>query len=242
MKKTLKRVLLVLIPILLVVAGVALYALYPMLVMQPVETGAVFGTEIYAVKNNRNDLFLLKTEEGYLLVDAGSDAEQVAASLRAIGIGADTVKWIFLTHSDYDHVAALTLFPQAEIYMGEDELNLLNGTAKRNASGGNKLPDGVRLDAIQLLTDGQMLSCGGTNMICIKAPGHTEGSMVYLADEKYLFTGDAFRVNGNKLEPHPFTMDKTRAGETLERLKDICNSSSVVLTSHYGCYENPEFE
>ena len=41
-----------------------------------------------------------------------------------------------------------------------------------------------------LLHDGQTLEIGGVRIECFLVPGHTWGHMVYLIDDKYLFTGD----------------------------------------------------
>ena len=218
--------------------GAGLYYASPLSKMKPVKTGQIPGTNIYAVRNAIVTVYLLKTDNGYILVDAGLNASQLEKSLKEAGINIDDVKWVLLTHSDSDHTAALNLFPNAAIHMSKDELPLINGTMKRNFFGGNKMPPGISLDKIGLLADGQELSFGGTNAKCISAPGHTNGSMLYLIDSKYLFTGDALMVNNGNIGVQPFAMDKELNRKTIERLRDTIENSSFVFTSHYGFRKN----
>ena len=234
MKKIVKRVLLGIVAIFILLAGVGLFYGYPMLLMNPAGTGQIPNTNIFAVKNDMVSAYLIKTNSGYIMIDAGSDPKKFEISLKKAVIDTNDVKWIFLTHSDFDHVAALSLFPNAEIYMSEDELALINGTMKRTIFGKNILPSGVGIDKIILLADGQELSFNGTKVECIKAPGHTTGSMLYLIDDKYLFTGDAFKITNGDMSVHPYSMDAELCKKTIEQLKEIVNNCSIVLTAHYG--------
>jgi glyoxylase-like metal-dependent hydrolase (beta-lactamase superfamily II) len=248
MKKALKIIL----PLAAILIAAGLCLAWPMLVMRPAKTGQIplADGQYLAIRSGRGAMYLTDTGDGYLAIDAGTKAGSVKAGLAALGIDPAQVKWVLLTHSDYDHVAALPLFENAEIYMGEGELGLLNGTVNRNASGGNKLPDGIGLDAIQLLQDGDELLFGGVSVKCVAAPGHTPGSMAYLVsgDRHFpaLFTGDALRprIKGNSVHPfridvHPYTMDKARAEETIAALP--ATGVGTVLTSHYGYYFAPAY-
>jgi glyoxylase-like metal-dependent hydrolase (beta-lactamase superfamily II) len=238
MKKTLKRILLVACIVLILLAGILFLNNLPILLMNPAETGQILNTNIYAVKDAFVTVYFIKTESGYILFDAGVYPNKLEETLKKIKIDANDVKWVFLTHSDGDHVAALPLFPNAKIYMCDDELLLLNGTTKRNVFGGNQMPAGIDIDEIILLSDGQKISLNGIDLECIKAPGHTIGSMMYLVGGKYLFTGDAFKIkNGNK-SVHLFSMDKELAKKTIEQLRETIDSSLIVLTSHYGLHNN----
>ena len=225
--------------ILVLGAGVGLCSCLSFLSMKPADTGMISGTEVQAVKNGRNASFFIKTGNGYIMLDAGPDMKKFEASLKDTGIDANDIKWILLSHSDLDHVASLPLFPDAEIYMSRDELPLINGTTKRSLFGGNKMPEGINISSIILLSDKQEISLGGINIKCIAAPGHTPGSMMYLIGGKYLFTGDAFKITKGKIGVHPFTMDSSLSKATIERLRETINGSPVVMTSHYGIMKTP---
>jgi len=237
MKKIVKRVILVFVLILVIALGIAAYNFYPMLIMKPAQTGGIPDTNIFAAKNNMNAVYFVDTGDGYIMIDAGSDVKALETVINDAGIGADDVKWVLLTHSDYDHVASLPLFPNAEIYISENEIPLLNGTVKRNAASYNSLPAEIGIDDLAPLQDGQELSFAGTAVKCLGAPGHTNGSMLYLIDGKYLFTGDVFKVDNEKLGVHPYTMDEETAKKTIESLKDTINGNTLVITAHYGYFE-----
>ena len=203
------------------------------LTIRPTKTGQILDTDIFAIKNSHVSVYFFRTDNGYIMIDAGINAKKLEKSLQEIAINANDVKLIFLTHSDRDHVNGLTLFQNATIYMSEDELPLANGTINRNRRRTNAMPEGIDINDIILLSNGQIITFGETTIEPIKAPGHTPGSMLYLINERYLFTGDAFRINKNKIMVGAFTMDKEVAGKTVEQLNDRINNSSIVLPSHY---------
>ena len=236
MKITIKKVLLALVAAIIILIAIAAIYFYPVITMSPAKTGEIPGTSIYAAKNVMGAVYFVKTNAGYIMVDAGTDAKGLLSTMGELNIGTNEVKWILITHSDYDHVSGLALFPGAKIYMNEDEMKMLDGTEKRNASKGNSLPAGVNVNAVNLLGNGQKLTFGGIEVECLKAPGHTIGSMLYLVDGSYLFTGDAFSLSKGKLGIHPFTMDKERARQTIDEFRDTVNNSRYVLSTHYGYY------
>lgn len=233
MKKALKRALIIIVSVFVVFIGVGLIYYLPMLMMPRPESGQISNTNIYALKD-MTGVFLIKTNDGYILIDAGLNIKNIDSSLREANINTNEVKWIFLTHSDGDHVAALALFPNANIYMSKDELQLINGTIKRSFLGYTNLPEGIKIERIVPLLNDQELSLNGTTVKCISAPGHTIGSMVYLVDDQYLFTGDAFKLKNGNMSVHPYSMDKNLSSRTIGQLRDTVNNSHVVITSHYG--------
>lgn len=232
--KKMKKVIAIVVGIIVLLGVVLLFNFYPMLVMKPVQTGKVSNTDVYAAKNKLNSLYLVPTEKGYILIDAGSDAKVALSALKELSIDPEDIRYVLLTHSDYDHTGTLEQLPNAQIYMGEDELQLLNGTTKRNLFQYNTLPDGVKEDEIQLLRDQQALDLGGTQVICYKTPGHTPGSMSFLVDQKYLFTGDAAQVDEGLMKVHPYTMDKETAEKSIQKIAGLCKKDQYLFTAHYG--------
>ena len=206
--------------------------------MKPAKTGQILNTNIYAINNFYGTLYLIKINSGYIMFDAGTVIEELEDSLKIIGVDAKDVKCIFLTHSDGDHVAGLLLFPNANIYMSEDELPLINGTVKRAKSIENKIPSGIDIDKIILLANDSEYSFDGIKIKCIKTPGHTIGHMVYLVDEKYLFSGDAFDIKKGKINVHISSMDAKLSKETIKGLEKTINNSSIIFTSHFGFMVN----
>jgi glyoxylase-like metal-dependent hydrolase (beta-lactamase superfamily II) len=208
--------------------------------MTPAEPGVVFDTGIYAIRNRRNCLYAIHSDDGHILIDAGSVASAVEKSIGRAGIDPLLVTDIFLTHTDYDHVASLPLFPNAKIHMSKEELQMVDGKTRRNSTKFNSLPAGCDTGALNLLTDGQVLDIGDHQIVCMKSAGHTPGSMSYLIDENYLFTGDAFKVRKGIVGIHPFTMDDAASRASIQKLTEAMQGCQLVLTAHYGYFTPQE--
>ena len=213
MKSVVKKALIVFAVILIALICAAAYFLYPLFTMTPAETGYIEDTGIFAIKNNHTTVYLIKTGEGYIMIDAGANVDSLRKSLAEAGIGTDEVGFVFITHSHEDHIAGWQLFSNAVVCQNED---------------------GFLVEGARPLKDDEELILGGHTVKCIKAPGHTGGSMVYLVDDKYLFTGDAVKLSEGEMEVHPFTSDKSRAAISIIVIKEIAKSCEMVLTAHYG--------
>ena len=231
-----KKVIIILIILPVIVGAVVFINISPMLSMSPIESGEIPGSGIYAVKSGVNSVFFIESGSQYIAVDAGTDASKLKDAMDKADISPLDVSHLLLTHSDYDHLGGLTLFKNADIYMSEDELQLINGTTKRNLFGRNALPEGILAEDLILLTEGQKLVLNGLEIECVKTPGHTTGSMSYIVNGEYIFTGDAFMVEGNSMKPHPFTMDGAAAKNSIKKLAEIKGGCSLVITAHYGVF------
>lgn len=239
-------------------AAVILFLLYifPMCFMHPLSSGKIEGTDIITIKNRINNLFFIPSGEDWIVIDAGSDFRLVRREMERMSIDRQKVKGVFLTHTDYDHVASIILFPNASIYMSEQERQMIDGSTHRQFLKKNKLPNLCDSNKIIYMSEHEVIELSptgerGNNLhghqgdsLCkhrvrmIKAPGHTKGSAMYVVDEKYLFTGDAFKLTDDCILLHPYTMDKKQAKETIDSIKDELKKYEKVFTAHYGLIEN----
>jgi len=237
-KKKKKRIIIIVCAAVAAVAVFVLINVFPFLSMNPAKTGEIAGTGIVAVNNGMCSVYLIESSDGYALIDAGVDSGGLAKTLADIGVSPSDIKHIFLTHTDGDHVASLPLFAGAAIYMSEDEMQMIDGRTNRSGGSSNSLPSGTDTSSLTLLKDGQEVAVGERTIKGVKAPGHTPGSMLYIVDDNYLFSGDAFRVSDNKMTVHPFTMDAERAAGTIERLYGDIAGTELTMTAHYGYFES----
>ncbi len=214
-----------------------LYVL-PMFFMHPLESGRIDGTDIIAIKNRSNNLFFIPMGEEWIVIDAGSDVKSVKREMEKMGIDVNKVKGVFLTHTDYDHVASITLFPNAVIYMSKQEEQMIDGSTNRQFVKKNRLPELKESNKVTYLSDNEMIDLYKHKIRIIWVPGHTKGSAMYALDEKYLFTGDAFKIADGGIAVHPYTMDRQAAQETIYRIKDELKNYEKVFTAHYGLIEN----
>ncbi|MBD5476416.1 MAG: MBL fold metallo-hydrolase [Lachnospiraceae bacterium] len=220
--------------IIILIAIIALASLLPMCFMHPLFSGRVEGTDITAIKNRSNNLFFIPAGENWLVMDAGSDSKAVQSEMERLSIDAGKVLGVFLTHTDYDHVASLPLFSNASIYMSEQEKQMVDGSTYRQLMKKNKLPVVCDADKVVYLSDNEVVELGGHRVRSIWVPGHTKGSALYAVDEKYLFTGDAFKADKGSITVHPYTMDRRQACESISKIEKECSRYEKVFMAHYG--------
>ncbi len=199
--------------------------------------------DVIEIRDGYVSLWLLRAGDGYIAFDAGQRIKPVKAALQKTGVSPSQVKQIFLTHSDPDHAGAVTVFSEAAVYLAAAEEVLLNGTGKRTFSGNRISVRGNRLKVpYSTLKDGQVLNALGKRIECILTPGHTPGSMCYLVDDCYLFTGDTLSLeNGRFTRFIPVFSMNTRENErSIRKLAETIRSRPVkyVFTGHDGCAGN----
>lgn len=229
-----------------VVAGIVLVILiilvliyvFPMFFMHPLASGEIEGTNIITIKNRINNLFFIPSGEDWIVIDAGSDIKSVKQELEQMSIDESKVKSVFLTHTDYDHVASVALFPNAAIYMSKQEEQMIDGSTRRQFLKKNSLPKLSNSNKIIWMMDNEIVDLCEHKIRIIWAPGHTKGSAMYVVDEKYLFTGDAFKAVGEHISVHPYTMDRKQAQWTIQSIRGELKKYVKVFTAHYGLIES----
>ena len=199
----------------------------------PHPTGWV-NERVYAItQRGMVSLFLVRTPQGALAIDTGQSASGIPAALQAAGIAAESVGQVFLTHSDSDHTGGLGAFPQARVYLGADEEPLIAHRRTRFLG----LTHVPRLTVPYVtLTDRQEVRAGGLTVQVIATPGHTPGSLSYLVDGQFLFTGDTIALHDGVAQPGPslLNMDQAALQQSLHKLAQL-TGISLLCTAHTGC-------
>ena len=130
------------------------------------------------------------------LVDACNDAsaKAVRQALSRRGLGPDAVKAILLTHGDMDHVRGALAFPGAQVMALAADVPLAEGREVRMLRWLLSPRDtGVRV--ARALSDGEVVDLSGVAFRVYAVPGHTRGSVAYLA-RGVLFMGDSAEATG----------------------------------------------
>jgi glyoxylase-like metal-dependent hydrolase (beta-lactamase superfamily II) len=217
--------------LILFAAGYFVVMKHEMKKMHTVETGQVTD-HIYAIKDSFVDAYLIGSPDGdYIMIDAGNDTETIKAALSGLNIDPAKVRAIFLTHTDRDHVAAIPLFTNAEVFLSRQEEQMINGETSRFFVFGNKIS---RKD-YQLLDDGQVIDLPGITIKGILSPGHTPGAMCYLVNQKYLFTGDVLSLKNGKVDEFSkfINMDTKTDRKSIDRLSHL-EGVEYIFTAHHG--------
>lgn len=135
---------------------------------------------------NVNTYFLVNEEtKEAVIVDGGENYKKVKQVENQLGV---KIKAVLLTHAHFDHAGNAKKLQDdgAKIYIGKlDAPKLLDGGNLAHHFG-RKFD---YLTADKTLVDGEEFTECGITFKALETPGHTDGSLTYLA-EKMLFTGD----------------------------------------------------
>ena len=235
MKKTYKKYLqgLSIIAVLIVFLffGYGIKAKSELNKMTPTETMEIVDN-VFSVKDSYVNMFLIATGDQYIAIDAGQKLDIIENEFKKLDIDLNEIRAVFLTHTDFDHTAAIKLFKNAKIYLSRQEEQLINGETSRFFSIiGNK----IDTKDYELLEDQQILNVGNLKIQGLLTPGHTPGSMCYIINDKYLFTGDAISLKNGKINKFNkmFNMDTKTATNSIVKLIKI-PEVEYIFTAHHG--------
>ena len=186
------------------------------------------------------------------MVDAGYNYDRLAEKMGWLGIDPKSIHHILITHQDTDHVGAVEadspgLFRNANLYIGEIENRYLIGEARRRVIYHlYKLPQVTINNEKVLLHDDEVIDIDGIRIECFLVPGHTWGHMVYLIDDKYLFTGDTlwFGADGGYSFISSLAEDNKLAVQSLAELERKLRARGLhplFITGHTGWTDNFAF-
>lgn len=165
---------------------------------------------------------LLRGAGRVALLDVGAFGvrRELAVQLAARGLRPTDVTDVILTHAHYDHCVNFTLFPQADIWIGEEELKwavaqppgfdplpelyvreLASYPRLRPTRPGDRVLDAIRVEA---------------------GAGHTPGHLLFYlerGERPVLFTGDSAKNRAELLSMQAHAaMDERASRETMERI------------------------
>jgi glyoxylase-like metal-dependent hydrolase (beta-lactamase superfamily II) len=196
------------------------------------ETGKIIEN-IFVVKDDFSNIFIIQDNAQYLVIDAGNNPSKTAEQMKILGINPDDVSAVLLTHSEMDHVGALSLFDKAKVYMPKEEERMLNG--EKVKWWWLPFPNTISRSDYILLEDREVIEIGNLKIESILVTGHTTGMTAYLINDKYLFTGDILSLKDGKIAPIPafFDMNHAQAVESMEIIRDI-PTAEYIFTGHWG--------
>ncbi len=149
--------------------------------------------------------YVIETSEGLILVDSGldSDAKVVKSQIAELKLDRRRVRAILLTHAHGDHTAgaeSLRTSTGAKVYAGSGDAAVLRAGQPLEAffstffmPGQSPHPTTVDVE----LRGGETIAIGDVLVEVIAAPGHTPGSLCYVANVagiRALFAGDVIMM------------------------------------------------
>lgn len=186
------------------------------------ETGPVLDG-VWAVRRGLADFFVMKAPGGLVCFDAGWSVAGAGRGLAALGMDPRQVAAVFLTHRHWDHAGGVVAYPHAAVYVGEHE--------KTSAWIADKASGSAWIQ----VQDGQTVEVAGLSVRVIHTPGHTPGSVSYLASRRFLFSGDTIRLWMGEVVPFmPWLSHDRDAHVRSIRKLALVGGATHILTAHSG--------
>ena len=207
--------------------------------------------------------FLVRKDGQLILFDTGLGAgnSRLTAAFDALGISADDIDCIFLTHLHGDHIGGMLkdgepVFNNAEVYVAQKEYD--GWTAMPQKQNGQVVKTmSLYRERLHLFTEDESLPYGIRQIAAYgHTPGHTAGSCCYLIDN-FMFSGDTLMhltcgrtdfPSGNKKEMKQSVTTGTseRNWVTLfkqyENIEELNRRVLMALVDRILIYENHAIE
>ena len=220
-------------------------------IFKPLNTGWI-DENLACVREWVANIFFYRKNGTILMIDAGYNYDRLEEKMGWLGIDPASIRHILITYQDTDHVGAVEadspgLFHRATLYIGETENEYLTGAMRRKVIYHlYKLPQVSIPNEKVLLKDEQVFYIDDIKIECFLVPGHTWGHMVYLVDDKYLFTGDTlwFGADGGYSFISSLAEDNKLAVKSLAALEQRLRSRQIrplFITGHTGWTDRFEF-
>lgn len=167
----------------------------------------------------------------YLLIDGDEavliDCSEVKPEILK-ELDGEKLKYILLTHGHFDHVLGINGMKEktgAKVLVNKNDVARMEESASIMKTFGVQ---GVEIPhADGFINDGDIIEFGNTKIKAIATPGHTEGGMCYLVDDK-LFSGDTlFKGTVGRCD---------LAGGNLKKLSDSVNNKLFAMDENITVY------
>jgi glyoxylase-like metal-dependent hydrolase (beta-lactamase superfamily II) len=175
-----------------------------------------------------------------------TESDDIGQQLGALGLSAEHVRWVVLTHLHTDHAGGLRYFPNAEVVVAADEWASARALAGRlRGYLPQHWPNWLHPRAVTF-TGGPMTDFTGSHtltaagdVVLVPTPGHTHGHMSVVVHRpeqpELLLAGDASYTQQLMLDGiiDGVALDGRAAHDTLRRLQQHTrNQPTVYLPAH----------
>lgn len=209
----------------------------------------LFPTGKYFTNTN---IVIIKKGKNNILIDTGypDTVKSLENALKIAGLKFTDITHIIYSHIHFDHIGGMLLngkptFPNAILYINEDEYDYFFNKAKDKSAETAKTILAPYKDKIKLFTKG-IINNEFKEITAVPAYGHTPGhSLISIKDKNtdIIFVSDIFHAYELQMK-YPKTaviydVDKKQAIKTrLDLLKKYTDSSTLIVGSHTPFY-NP---
>jgi metallo-beta-lactamase class B len=143
-----------------------------------IETAKVFDN-LYFIGSKIHNSWALTNEQGIIVLDTlytYNSEEEILGGLKKLGLDANKVKYVIISHAHADHVGGAKLLqdriPGVRIVMGGPDWGSIEQSVKGYPLGKPKR------DIVAM--DGQKITVGDNTVTIVMTPGHTPGTLSML--------------------------------------------------------------
>jgi len=195
---------------------------------------------VYSIKTKNANFYIVKNDGDYIAIDAGGSNKDITkAELDKLNIDPKKITAVLLTHTDFDHISALSLFENATIYISKQEEQMIDGSVPRLYEIG--LAKNQLKYSYKTIEDNEELSFGKIKVKSILTPGHTNGSISFLINDRYLFVGDNLSLQNGQVNLFNslFNMNDDVQKKSIGSLAKVVGVE-YIFSAHYGFTDRAE--
>jgi glyoxylase-like metal-dependent hydrolase (beta-lactamase superfamily II) len=198
-------------------------------------------------------VWVVRNDDRTIVVDTGFDQAEAdrrgrsilrspARALATLGVDANTVREIVITHMHYDHAGTLTDFPSARFHVQDAEMAFCCGPEMCNVSERHAMTPSHISNMIEMIFNDRVNFHSGDAEIAPgislhKVPGHTPGMQCMSVNTKrgrVVLASDAAHFYENYEQRNPFAICWSLADmfQSFDRIGDIAESEAHVIPGH----------
>ena len=198
-------------------------------------------------------VWVLRQGDRTILVDTGYDAEEARArgrpilqdpraALAPLGISADAVSEVIVTHLHYDHAGGLHMFPNARLHLQSAEMAFATGSCMCHETLRDPFTADHVCEAIKRLYSGKVVFHDGDAEVAEgvsvhQIGGHSRGlqAVRVLTDAGWLvLASDAahFYENFEARKPFPIVVDVQAMLDGYDRLYNLASKPELIVPGH----------
>ncbi len=205
------------------------------------------GVKVHSLQLGPSMAYLIESESGLVLVDAGVPELDKVILAYLKKIGRDDLKLIYITHAHLDHYgsakslseatgAQITVQTADAGVMAAGETRL--GTVRdRETVSDFALPTIEEWLAVLqptlpdfVVEDGDRLDEFGIDAYVVHTPGHTPGSSVLMLNDRYAFAGDLVSGTGSPHAQSTYAYDWDQLADSLAHVQSL--NPDLVFAGH----------